>query len=245
MNVMKYITDRIKNGKMHMGLIDPDEQHSKDAAAIAVVLEEAGSDAVMVGGSTGVVKENVDNTVKAIKEVIDIPVILFPTHAGAISQYADAIYFMSMLNSTDINKIIGEQRRGAPIIKKMGIEPLGMAYLIVEPGMTVGQVGKAEPIPRNDNQLAVEYALAAKYFGMNLVYLEAGSGADEPVPTDMVKAVKKEVGIPLVVGGGIRTQEQASSIASAGADVIVTGTVIEEEKGKMKTIEGLISAIKE
>ncbi len=244
MKVMEYINTRIKNGKMHMGLIDPDEQPPKDAAVIAVTLEEAGSDAVMVGGSTGVVKENVDNTVKAIKEVVDIPVILFPTHAGAISQYADAIYFMSMLNSTDINKIIGEQRKGAPAIKKMGIEPLGMAYLLVEPGMTVGKVGKADLIPRDDSQLAVDYALAAKYFGMKLIYLEAGSGATEHVPVEMIKAVKEEVGLPLIVGGGIRTLEQARAVAKAGADVIVTGTVIEETKGTKKTIEGLISQIK-
>ncbi len=244
MNVMEYITDRIKNGKMHMGLIDPDEQSPKEAAKIAVVLEEAGSDAIMIGGSTGVVKDNVDDTVKAVKEVVDLPVILFPTHAGALSAHADAIYFLSMLNSTDVNKIIGEQRRGAPIIKSIGIEPLGMAYIIVEPGMTVGKVGKANPIPRNDPQLAVDYALAAKYFGMELVYLEAGSGADEHVPTEMIKAVKKEVGLPLIVGGGIRTPEQARSVAAAGADIIVTGTVIEETKGIKKIIEGLISEIK-
>ena len=244
MNVMNYITDKIKHEKIHMGLIDPDEQTPCEAAKIAKMLEDAGSDAVMVGGSTGVVKENVDETVKAIKEVVDIPVILFPTHAGAISQHADAIYFMSMLNSKDIGKIIGEQRKGAPIIKMIGIEPIGMAYIIVEPGMTVGKVGKADPIPRDQPQLAVDYALAAKYFGIGLIYLEAGSGAPEPVPVNMIKAVKEETGLPLIIGGGIRTAEQAAAIAEAGADIIVTGTVIEKAKGLKNTLEGLISAIK-
>ncbi len=244
MKVMEYITDGLKKGKMHMGLIDPDEQDPEKAAELAFTLEMAGSDAIMVGGSTGVGHKNVDDTVKAIKSRVRIPVILFPTDASSISPAADAIYFMSMLNSRDINKIIGEQMMGAPMVKSMGIEPLAMAYLIVEPGMTVGNVGEAELIARDDSKTAVNYALAAKYLGMDLVYLEAGSGAPEHVPIDMVKRVKEEVELPLIVGGGIRTPQQARDIARAGADIIVTGTLIERPEGIKNKIEGLISAIK-
>ncbi len=245
MKVMDYITRKLKKEKMHMGLIDPEEQSPGRAAEIAFVLEAAGSDAIMVGGSTGVEQKNVDYTVKAIKDRVKIPVILFPTNAGSLSPAADAIYFMSMLNSKDVNKVIGEQMRGAPLIKKMGLEPLSMAYLIVEPGMTVGKVGDADLIPRENSQLAVSYAMAAKYLGMNLVYLEAGSGAPKPVSVKMVKSVKDEVELPLIVGGGVRTPRQAREISKAGADVIVTGTVIEESEGIKNKIEGLVSAIKD
>lgn len=245
MKVMEYIENKIEDGTLHMGLIDPDEQEPRRAGEIAEILEDLGSDAVMVGGSTGIVKDKLDSTVKKIKEHSDLPVILFPSTAKAISQYVDAIYFMSMLNSTDINRIIAEQVAGAPYVKKLGIEPLSMGYVIVEPGMTVGKVGKADLVPRDNPELAVNYGLAAKYLGMKLLYLEAGSGAPDHVPSEMVKTVKQEVDMPLVVGGGIRTGEQARELAKAGADVLVTGTVIEESKSLRKKLEGLISAIKE
>jgi len=134
MKVMDYIYDMVSKEKLHMGLIDPDEQEPEEACEIAEVLDSCGSDAIMVGGSTGIEKDKLDETVKCMKDSTDLPIILFPCGASTISQYADAIYFMSMLNSRDLSKIVGEQVIGAPIIKKMNIEPLPMGYLIVEPG---------------------------------------------------------------------------------------------------------------
>ncbi len=244
MNVMDFILKKVEEETLHMGLIDPDEQSPEEAGELASTLEESGSDAVMVGGSTGVTKEKLDDTVRSMKEAVDLPIILFPTRAGVISQYVDAIYFMSMLNSQDIKRVIGEQVSGAPIIKKMGIEPLPMGYVIVEPGMTVGEVGKADLIPRKKPEMAVKYGLAAQYLGMKLFYLEAGSGAPEPVPAEMVKMFKSEVDLPLIVGGGIDSTEDARKLASAGADIIVTGTVIEETDDVHDKLSDLISAIK-
>lgn len=244
MKIMDYILNKLEDEKMHMGLIDPDEQEPIDAGYIASVLENVGSDAVMVGGSTGVNQDKLEATVSKIKSSVSIPVIQFPTSASAISKNVDAIYFMSMLNSRDRKKIIGEQVRGAPFIKMCGIEPISMAYLIVEPGMTVGRVGNADLIPKDDPDIAVSYSLAAQYLGMKLLYLEAGSGAPEPVPTDMIKKVKENVDMPLLVGGGIRKPEQALDIVEAGADIIVTGTVIEESQNIEFKLEGLISKIK-
>jgi len=244
MNVMDYITKKIKKETLHMGLIDPDEQKPEEAGRLASELEKLGTDAVMVGGSTGVTQENMDKTIEAIKGEVEIPVIIFPTAAKALSGKADAIYFMSMLNSQDIGKIIGEQVLGAPYVKKTGLETISMGYVIVEPGMTVGKVGKADPIPRDKPEMAVNYALAAQYLGMKLIYFEAGSGAPEPVPTDMVRSVKENVDIPIVVGGGIRKPEQAERLSKAGADILVTGTAIEESEEIHEDIKNLISAIK-
>lgn len=245
MKVMDYILEKIKNETLHMGLIDPDEQKPTKSGEIALTLDEVGSDAIMVGGSTGVTQKLLDDTVKAIKNNTELPVILFPSRAKAISPYVDAIYFMSMLNSRDLNKVIGEQVNGAPLIKKLGIEPLSMGYIIIEPGMTVGEVGEADLIPRDNPEVAISYGLAAKYLGMELLYMEAGSGAPQPIPTNLVKAVKEEVGLPLVVGGGIRTEEQARLIAKAGADIIVTGTVIEKTSQLRDEMEMIINAMKE
>jgi len=245
MNVLDYILDKKDKETLHMGLIDPDEQSPEESGELAQALENVGSDSVMVGGSTGITQENLDKTVKEMKNVIDLPIIHFPTEAGAISPHVDAIYFMSMLNSKDLNKVVGEQVAGAPYIKKLGIQPLPMGYVVVEPGMTVGEVGKADPIPRDDPQRAVSFGLAAQYFGMKLFYLEAGSGAPEPVPVKMVSACKENLDIPIIVGGGIREPEQAERIAEAGADVIVTGTVLEESSNINLKLKKLIKAVKD
>jgi phosphoglycerol geranylgeranyltransferase len=229
-NVKDYIYERVKKGTLHMTLLDPAKQDPARAAEMAAVAQEMGTDAIMVGGSTDVTQENLDATILAIKGKVDLPVIYFPSGAHAISRHADAIYFMSMLNSVNVNHVIGEQIKGAPIVKMLGIEPLSMGYIIIEPGMKVGEVGMANPIPRAEPQKAAAYALAAEYMGMQLVYLEAGSGAPEPVPSEMIAAVKSTISVPLIIGGGIRDARTAEQVRLAGADVVVTGTVVENSE---------------
>ena len=128
-------------------------------------------------------------------------------------------------------------------MKAWGLEAIPLAYLIVEPGMRAGEIGHADPIPREDATEAVRYALAAQYMGMQLVYLEAGSGAPEPVPSAMVTAVKRAISIPLIVGGGIRTPEAARAVARAGADIVVTGTVVEATHDAA-LLENIVRAVK-
>ncbi|MCX8173564.1 MAG: geranylgeranylglyceryl/heptaprenylglyceryl phosphate synthase [Thermoplasmata archaeon] len=246
MRVWEYIEKKIANSeKMHMTLLDPDKQSPAEAGEIAGKCEELGSDAIMIGGSTGVTRENMDATARAIKaELEKIPLIIFPTKPDALTPHADAIYFMSMLNSQDLNFVIGYQVLGAMVVKKLGIEPIPMGYIIIEPGMKVAEVGSAKVIPRHDIRSAVAHALAAEYLGMNLVYLEAGSGAHQHVPPEMVSEVRKNIGIGLIAGGGIRTPESASQLARAGADIIVTGTVVEEASDIENTLGKIIAAVK-
>ncbi len=244
MSVKEYIMKKLDSEKMHMTLIDPDDQSPEEAAKIAKLAKRAGTDAIMIGGSTGITRELMDKTIKEIKKVVDLPVIIFPNSASVLSPYADALYFMSLLNSEDIDMVIGQQVKGAVYVKKMGIEPISMGYIIVEPGMTVGKVGKARPIPRSRPELAVAYALAAEYLGMSLVYLEAGSGAPEPVPANMIRAVKREITVPLIVGGGIRTASAAREIGRAGADIIVTGTVVEVAEDIENVLGDIVASFK-
>ncbi len=245
MSVLELIEERREQGKrMHMTLIDPDKQTPEVAGSTAKRAEELGTDAIMVGGSTGVTQDNLDKTVLAIKDATHLPVIYFPGTARAISPYCDAIYFMSLLNSTDPKMLVGEQVKGAVVLKKMeNVEKIGMGYIIVEPGMKVGEVGKAEPVPRDRPDKAVAYALAAQYFGMKLVYLEAGSGAPEPVPPEMITAVRTEIDIPLIIGGGIRTPEAAGIAAKAGADIVITGTIVEQAED-LNILADIIRAVK-
>lgn len=235
-----------KDGAVHLTLLDPDSQQPEVAGNMAQEAELGGTDAIMVGGSTGATGLVVDETIKAIKEACSLPVILFPANPGGVSGRADAIFFMSLLNSRDVNYITTHQAIGAPLVYKLGIEPISMAYIVIEPGGLAGWVGDARLIPRNKPKLAVAYALAAKYMGMHYIYLEAGSGADKPVPVEMVAAVKKAVGeaTKVIVGGGIRDGSTARERVKAGADMIVTGTIVEQVGDVKGKIEELVRAIK-
>ncbi len=243
MEAMEYICQKLKTQKLHMTLLDPDEQSPEQAASISLQAVNAGSDAIMLGGSTGLTQELVDATVKAIKDAVDVPVILFPTTANAVSLYADAIYFMSLLNSKNPRFLLGEQMKVAALIKKSGLEPISMGYIIVEPGMEAGMVGEAECIARDDVKSAIGYSVAGELLGMKLIYLEAGSGAPEPVPHNLINGVKESIDIPLIVGGGIRKAEHAKAAIEAGADIIVTGTIVEEE-GISQTFIEIVKAVK-
>ncbi len=244
MSVYSYLVDLVSRGKVHLTLIDPDKQSPEDSGIIASIAEECGTDGIMVGGSTGLTMELVDKTIERIKENVSVPVIIFPSGAEYLSGKADAIFFMSFLNSTLRRFLIEEQVKGAIYVKKLGLEAIPMGYIVVEPGMTVGKVGKAELIRRDDYITAVKYSLAAQYLGMKLVYLEAGSGAPQPVPEGMVSEVRKNIDIPLIVGGGIRDGDKARKLATAGADIIVTGTIVEESKDIEKKLRSIILALK-
>ncbi len=245
MNVYESILERRRTARLHMTLLDPDKQTAEEAATLAAEARDAGTDAIMVGGSTGVTQDKVDNTVLAIKAAAKVPVILFPASARNLSPHADALYFMSLLNSRDPRLIVGEQRLAAPVVKAWGLETIPMAYLVVEPGMRAGEIGNAELIPRKTPFIATQYAIAAQMMGMKLVYLEAGSGAPDPVPVRIVRAVRDAIEVPIVVGGGIRTPEAAGAVAAAGADIVVTGTIVEvaREGDALRRIVAAVKAV--
>lgn len=227
--VWKHITDIISRDKvMHLSLIDPDPLTvtAEKAGKIAELASEAGTDAIMVGGSTAF--GMLDETVQEIKKKTTVPVILFPGNVNGLSRYADAVFFMNLLNSSSPYWIMKAQMLSAPAVKMLGLETISMAYLVVEPGGSAGWVGEAQLIPRDKPKIAAAYALEAEIIGYKLVYLEAGSGADTSVPPEMVKLVSSTVKLPLAVGGGIVAPEQAAGIVKAGARIVVQGNIIEK-----------------
>ncbi len=202
-----------------------------------------GTDGFMVGGSTDLSLKKVDSAVQAIKEITHLPVILFPTHASSVSGKADAIFFMSLLNSESRQFLVGEQIARARWVQQTGLEPLSMAYLVIAPGMVAGRVGQAQPLSRDNPDLVVSHALAGQYLGMKYLYLEAGSGALEPVPDAIIRAVKSATEVTLIVGGGIRTPQTASQAVAAGADIIVTGTLVETSDRLKEEMSSLIKSV--
>ena len=242
--VEQYLANEVKrHGTVCLPLID--SENSTDAASIAKKVEEMGASAVLVGGSSATDQFELAKVVSDIKDSVKIPVILFPGNVTGVSPRADAILFSSLLNSEDPYFITGAQALGAIAVKKHKIEPLPTAYIIVGEGTAAWFVGRARGIPFHKSNLAVMYSLAAQYMGMRFVYLEAGSGAAQNVPAEMVAAVRKHYDGTLIVGGGIKTPELASTIAKAGADIIVVGTMIEKDGNWQQKLSSMISSMRQ
>ncbi|MDE0868822.1 MAG: phosphoglycerol geranylgeranyltransferase [Candidatus Poseidoniaceae archaeon] len=260
---LEYVTSNSQNTR-HITLIDPAKQDSNTAANRAMVAVECGSSMIFVGGSTDTPDEVVHSTCQAIQEAFElrafaasqdpesdesqwqIPVVLFPGGAHALSPAADAITFMMLMNSNTRRFLVGEQVRGAPYLEKFGVEALPTGYLVCAPGGRVGEVGEAELIQPDDVDLVNAYALTARMFGFKILYLEAGSGADTQVNQRLIESARTVEGLSLVVGGGIRTPEQAALAAQAGADWIVTGTLTEDASDLdelRQRISGIVSVL--
>jgi phosphoglycerol geranylgeranyltransferase len=247
--VWKYITEKLATeGALHFSLLDPDPLSTtiEDVVDIAKLAENAGSDAVMIGGST--VFGVIDEAVAKITEAVDIPTILFPGNITGVSEHADAMFFMTLLNSTNPYWIIGAQALAAPKVKLTGIETISMAYLMVAPGKTAAWVGDAKPFPRDKPKIPAMYAIAAELLGMKLVYLEAGSGAEGGgVPSDMIATVSKFIEIPVITGGGFNDAESVVRGVEAGASIVVQGTYLEKyiQKDKGEGLQKIVKALKE
>ena len=245
--VEKYYRDKVeKEGGLIFSLIDPDKSYLERGAAIAKLSYEEGVDAILIGGSVGAQGAHLDETVKMIKEEVSVPVVLFPGNISGLTDYADALYFMHMLNSRDVYWLSTAQIQAAPVVYRMHIEPIPTSYIVLEPGRTVGWIGNANLVPRDRPDLAFSCALAAKYSGSHVVITDSGSGAPEPAPMEMIAAVAKACAKDLLYfyAGGIRTPEQASGIISSGADGIQIGTAFEEGDIRKK-IRDMVKAVKD
>ena len=176
-----------------------------------------------------------------------VPVILFPNASSTLSKNADALLFMTLLNSKSTKYLIKEQLKATKYISDNNIETISSGYLVFEPGMRVGEVGDAELIKITDLDTTIAYSRLAKYFEFKILYLEAGSGANYPIPEEIISTTKKEFEGILFVGGGIKNSDQAKKAALAGADWIVTGNLTESfnDYNQLKTkLKLLIDEIK-
>lgn len=229
--VDKYYAEKIASeGAMLFSLIDPDKSYSEKGAEMAKKSEQAGADAILVGGSIGAQGSELDETVKMIKESVSLPVVLFPGNISGLTKYADAVYFMHMLNSRDMYWLSMAQIQGAPVVAKMGIEAIPTTYLVVEPGRTVGWVGNANLLQRERPDIAAACALAARFSGSRVVIADSGSGAPEPTPASLLGAMAKALAGSdtfLFSAGGVRTPQQAQEAIEAGAQGIQVGTAFE------------------
>ncbi|MCF0190929.1 MAG: geranylgeranylglyceryl/heptaprenylglyceryl phosphate synthase [Marinilabiliaceae bacterium] len=236
MSIYEIILNKIKQGRKLIALlIDPDKCGEEFVAQIKHNTEGSEPDIILVGGS--IVSTPISETICIIKRYFDqTPLILFPGNISQLSPEADAVLFLSLISGRNPEYIIGQQVMSAPTIKRMSLETIPTGYMLINGGCStaVQYVSSTTPIPADKSDIAVATAMAGEMLGLKALYLEAGSGAINHVPAEMVKAVRKSVKIPIIVGGGIRTRESALELCKAGADIIVVGTALEEEPDKAK-----------
>ena len=242
MSVLSKLNDCVeKKGAGFIVLIDPDKKNDKNIDQLVEKAHQNGVDAIFVGGSI-MMDRLYHKRVERIKSISEIPVILFPGGVSQLNKHYDAMLFMSLLSGRNSHYLIGEQVIAAPIVKDYGIETIPTGYLLIDGGSptSVEVISGTKPLPSNRPDIIVSHALAAQFLGMELIYLEAGSGALNKVPEDVVKKVADEISIGLIVGGGIRTPEDANSIVNSGASFVVIGSAIEKSAELMEEFSSSI-----
>ena len=228
-SVYKDILDQVSSGRKLLAvLIDPDK-FDMESTAIFLRGLPVQTTHIFVGGSQ-VMNGMTDELVNSIKLYTSKPVILFPGNVNQLTPAADAVLFLSLLSGNNSEYLIGQHVKAVPMLKEMDLEVIPTAYILIDGGhqSSVSRVTNTDPIPQRDISRIVNTAIAGQLMGKKMVYLEAGSGALEPVSSDTITAVKKELQIPLIVGGGIRTPGALQKAYDAGADLVVMGTAFEK-----------------
>ncbi len=231
MDLHKDILNAKKKGeKKFVVLLDPDKVRLGKLDRVLDLAIDANVDYFFIGGSL-IVNDMLDELLKAIKQKCKIPMILFPGNSFQLSWKADALLFLSLISGRNAELLIGNHVIAAPYLKMSPLEILSTGYMLIDGGIdtTVTYMSNTKPIPNNKEDIAVCTAVAGELLGMKLIYMDAGSGAKNPVPEKMIQSVSDVVSVPLIVGGGISTPEKAAANCRAGADIIVVGNAIEKD----------------
>ncbi|MEN9459087.1 MAG: hypothetical protein RL135_1692 [Bacteroidota bacterium] len=226
------LTEKAQKGIKQLAvLIDPDSLHSEaDLLNLIALCNKASVDLILVGGSL-ITNGFWDKCIEVLKANTKIPVVLFPGNIMQTHKEADAILFLSMISGRNPDLLIGKHVLAAPLLKKSGIEVIPTGYMIVDGGniTSVMYMSNTTPLPSDKNNIASCTALAGEMLGLKVIYMDAGSGAQNPISTSMIAEVKSQINGPLFIGGGIRTPEQAIATCKAGADIVVVGNAIEKD----------------
>ena len=228
--ILQGIKEKSTNKQKQLAvLIDPDKGKPEHLAKIATMANEAKVDLFFIGGSL-MVGDEMEETIETIKKLSDIPVVLFPGSPSQVCNKADGILLLSLISGRNADLLIGQQVIAAPAIKKSGLEVLPTGYLLIDGGRptTASYISASQPIPANKPEIAAVTAMTGEMMGLQLMYADAGSGADNPVSSQTIAAIKKITQCPLVVGGGMKTPEDVARAYAAGADIAVVGNAFED-----------------
>jgi phosphoglycerol geranylgeranyltransferase len=234
---------RLEKRKSFAVLLDPDKVDFDTFPAFLEYAKAHGVDFFFVGGSL-ITNYTIDKLISAIHQYTTIPAILFPGSSLHVDPSADAILLLSLISGRNPEFLIGQHVIAAPLLKKSGMEILPTGYMLIESGRltTVSYISNTTPMPRDKPGIVACTALAGELLGLRNMFLDAGSGAQFPVPADVISAVRKTVETPIIVGGGINSYEKAFAALEAGADVIVVGNGIEQNPGLLPEVAASIKA---
>ncbi|HEX9751097.1 MAG TPA: geranylgeranylglyceryl/heptaprenylglyceryl phosphate synthase [candidate division Zixibacteria bacterium] len=229
--IHQHLLDARQSGPGFLWLIDPDRIDPAHPDPRWSQAHNLGVAAFLVGSSQEC-DSSFDRNVALLRHHARLPLILFPGSAAQVSAYVDAVLFLTLLSGRNPDFLVGEQVKGTPLVRDYGIEPIPTGYLLIDTGAetSVARQSRTRPLPEDDPDTIRHHALCAQYMGQAFVYLEAGSGAQRPIDPSVIATVKREIDIPLIVGGGIRTVEQCDEAATSGADFVVVGTALEENR---------------
>ncbi len=228
------------NQVYHFSLLDPDRSDINNTLRMAGKVFNEGTDAILIGGSDSLNSSIITETVKRVSKEIPCPILQIIRDSSEVTPYPDGIIVPLVLNSYDVSYAIGIALGSLHIIKQLGIPAIPIGYVLVGGASTASFVTKSIPLPETRPKIIRHIAIGAEGIGLKALYLEGGSGAKTPVSQEFIEQAKQSCNIPIIVGGGIRTPEQVRYAISAGANIIVTGSAI-EEKG---TIKGIIDETK-
>jgi phosphoglycerol geranylgeranyltransferase len=231
-NFYEVLKDRSK--KRIALLVDPDGYDTGGLDSLIEQINLYPPDLILVGGS--ILFNPIEITITALKLGTSLPVFIFPGNVFQLSDRADGILFLSLISGRNPEFLIGNHVLAAPHLNRSGIEVIPTGYMLFENGKStsVEYMSNTHPIPGNKPDIAVATAMAGEMLGLKSLYLEAGSGAEHPVNPAMIRAIRKNISLPLIVGGGIRSAETAREIFDAGADMIVVGNAMENDTGLLK-----------
>ena len=241
MHIYQHIFKKSAEGKKQFAiLVDPDKENEDSLETLCELANQHKVDYLFVGGSL-LTQDCLSDCIEVIKLHTQIPVVLFPGDNLQINSHADAILFLSLISGRNPDLLIGKHVISAPILKEAGLEIISTGYMLIDGGTpsSVSYMSNTTPIPANKRDIAVCTAMAGEMLGLKLIFMDAGSGAINPVSEAVVSAVKKSIDIPLIIGGGVRSAEKAKALFDAGADLSVVGNAIEGNKeliGEMAAI---------
>lgn len=238
-------SDRKRSGKKSFAvLIDPDKVNDQTVAQLIEMSVSSKVDYFFVGGSL-VVSNYLDQCLQLIKKSCSIPTVLFPGSPSQVSKYADALLYLSLISGRNAELLIGQHVVSAPMVKKSGLEVMSTGYMVVDGGAqtTVSYISNSSPLPSDKSEIAVCTALAGEMLGMKLIYMDAGSGAKNPISETMITKVAQSISVPLIVGGGIVDPEKAYLNCKAGADVIVVGNAIEKDSSLIREMADAVHSV--
>jgi len=229
MKIEENLTAKIKEHALFAVLLDPDSSETDAFCEVGKAAFEAGADLILAGGSL-IGNANLPKKVAELKSLVKIPIVLFPGGASQVVPGFDAMLFTSLVSGRNPQYLIEEQLKGGLIVKALGIEAFPTAYMLINsgPATAVEYISNTKPIPENKPKLTMAHAIAAELMGMRWTYLEAGSGAEKPVPLEHIILTRKATNLNIIAGGGIITPQDAAARVQAGANVVVTGTIWEK-----------------